>query len=513
MKRIAFWCVQWRPHWDIIIPGLELKPHRLSELIHMSTKEEALIGHFLRRAGFGANKRDIDRFVALGYENTVDFLLDFSDPDDVNDALLRRYHPDKSVTHDNAGAGGYWLYRLVTAKNPLREKIGLFWHTIFATGYAKVTNGKPLTDQVKMFRDFGTGKLDQLLLELSKDPAMIIWLDNIDNHNGAINENYGRELLELFSMGVGNYTEDDIKECSRAFTGWTVANRDYIKQLAIRNSIWPYGKLAWRYQFDSADHDTGLKTFLGESGYFDGYDIIKIICKQPATARFIARHLYHFFVADEPPVPQWPYVAPQDVDAINQLEKVYFESGYDLKAMLRALFTSDFFKSDETHFKKIKSPAELVVGLLRLTEEFDGPIFEFSDRNSQITFMGQQLMNPHSVEGWHQGVEWIETGSLTERVNFSSKMLGDISKPGIHKVVRKVIENCGDRYSSRECVDYCLMEIGALEASGRIRDVLVTFVDDSGLQDLTMVGERDIAEQKIADLLSVVGAMPEFQKC
>ena len=118
----------------------------------MNNKEEALIGHLLRRAGFGASKTDIDRFVTLGYDNTVDLLLDFGDTDDVNDALLRRYHPDKSVTHDNAGAGGYWLYRLVTAKNPLREKVGLFWHTIFATGYSKVTNGKPLTDQVKMIK-------------------------------------------------------------------------------------------------------------------------------------------------------------------------------------------------------------------------------------------------------------------------------------------------------------------------------------------------------------------------
>jgi uncharacterized protein (DUF1800 family) len=479
----------------------------------MNNREEALIGHLFRRAGFGASKADIDRFVTLGYEDTVDLLLDFGDTDDVNDALLRRYHPDKSVTHDNAGAGGYWLYRLVTAKNPLREKVGLFWHTIFATGYSKVTNGKPLTDQVKMFRDFGTGKLDQLLLELSKDPAMIIWLDNIDNHNGAINENYGRELLELFSMGVGNYTEEDIKECSRAFTGWTVANSDYVKQLAVRNSIWPYGKLAWRYHFDSDDHDNGLKTFLGETGHFDGYDIIKMICKQPATARFIARHLYHFFVADEPPVPQWPYVPPQDEDAIDYLEKVYFSSGYDLEAMLRALFTSDFFKSEESHFKKIKSPAELVVGLLRLTEEFDGPVFEFSDRNSQITFMGQQLMNPPSVEGWHQGVEWIETGSLTERVNFSSQMLGDISKPGIRKVVNKVIENCGELYSCDKCVDYCLVEIGALEASERVRDILVNFLHDSGIEEINMTDQRELAEQKIANLLRVLGSMPEFQRC
>ena len=201
-----------------------------------------------------------------------------------------------------------------------------------------------MTDQIRMFRRFGMGNYKTLLLELSKNPAMLIWLDNVDNHNGAINENYGRELLELFSMGVGNYSEDDIKECSRAFTGWTVANTEYTKQLAVRNSIWPYGKIAWRFEYKGEDHDEKEKTFLGETGNFNGGDIIDIICRQEATARFIARHMYHFFVADEPPVPQWPYEPPKDPDAIDILVKSYFDSGYEIESMLRTLFHSDFFR-------------------------------------------------------------------------------------------------------------------------------------------------------------------------
>ena len=133
---------------------------------------------------------------------------------------------------------------------------------------------------------------------------MIIWLDNQDNHKGAINENYGRELLELFSMGVGNYTEEDIKECARAFTGWTIANRQYMEMRSQRDSDWPYGRISWHFEFHPEDHDYDEKTFLGETGNFNGEDIVDIICKQPATARFIARHLYSFFVADEPPVPR-----------------------------------------------------------------------------------------------------------------------------------------------------------------------------------------------------------------
>ena len=219
----------------------------------------------------------------------------------------------------------------------------MFWHGIFATGYAKVIHGKALSDQTRMFRRHAMGSLRTLLLELSKDPAMIIWLDNQDNHKGAINENYGRELLELFSMGVGNYTEADIKECARAFTGWTIANRRYMELRSQRDSDWPYGRISWHFEFHPEDHDDDEKTFLGETGNWNGDDIVDIICKQPATARFIARHLYSFFVADEPPVPEWPYTPPADPQAIEILTQAYFDNDYNIGAMLRTLFNSDFF--------------------------------------------------------------------------------------------------------------------------------------------------------------------------
>ena len=133
----------------------------------------------------------------------------------MSEDLIRRYHYDHSAMFESTGSGASLLYRLISTNDPLREKMGLFWHGVFATGYAKVTIGKVLMDQVKMFRRYGMGNFKTLLIELAKDPAMIIWLDNQDNHKGAINENFGRELLELFSMGVGNYSEDDIKECAR----------------------------------------------------------------------------------------------------------------------------------------------------------------------------------------------------------------------------------------------------------------------------------------------------------
>ena len=369
-----------------------------------------------------------------------------------------------------------------------------------------------MSDQLRMFRSHGLAKLDDLLLKLSRDPAMIIWLDNVDNHNGAINENYGRELLELFSMGVGNYSEDDIKECSRAFTGWSIANSDYIKQLAVRNSIMPYGKLAWRYEYKEDDHDNGEKTFLGHKGNFNGEEIVKIICEQPATARFISRHLYHFFVADEPPVPSWPYKEPQDLEAISILEKTYFDSRYDIGEMIRVLLNSEFFKSETCHYKKIKSPAELAGNVLRTTEEFGTPNIRISERNSQITFMGQQLLNPPSVEGWHQGLEWIETGSLTERVNFASQHLGDLSKPGVRRIVQNVIDDEGESISAEVCVDKCLDQLGAIQTSRYIYNTLVEFAQENGIPSINLLKDKEKAAKKISELISVIASVPEFQQ-
>ena len=475
----------------------------------MSSGKADLISHLMRRAGFGSKKSDLGDLMGITYEEIVDNLIDPKNSDSVDDALVRRYHPDQSTSHDMSGSGSYWLYRMVSSRNPLREKMALFWHNIFATGYAKVTNGKPFTDQTRMFRNFGMGRLDELLLRLSKDPAMIIWLDNIDNHSDAINENYGRELLELFSMGVGNYSEDDKKECARAFTGWTIANPDYIKQLAQRNSIMPYGKLAWRYEYDSSDHDDTEKTFLGEKGNFNGEDIIKIICQQPATARFISRHIYHFFVADEPPVTQWPYVEPQDQNAISELENIYFKSDHNIGSMLNYLFNSEFFKSEDCYYKKLKSPAELVTGILKITEEFTSPGIEISARNSQMGFMGQTLCNPPSVEGWHQGTEWIETGSLTERINFASGQIGDAGKPGIRKLVGDVIDDLYDQSpTSENYVDSCLDHLGGLDVSPQIKSSLIEFAEDSGVANSN---EEEI-QQKLTSLLALVAATPEFQR-
>ena len=298
----------------------------------------AQMAHLLRRAGFGATPDELDRYVSQGYDATVEELLNPGDPQNLPDDILFRYMVDLKDCANVGSSACYWLYRLATTHNPLEEKIALFWHGVLATGYTKLNAGKTLLFQIDMFRRFGMGRLDDLLAELARDPAMIVWLDNNDNHADAINENWGRELLELFSMGIGNYTEDDVKEASRAFTGWTLGNAEYLVARSMKDSIWPYGRIAWTFDYRESDNDAGQKTFLGETGNFNGDDIVEIICKQPATAQFISRHLYDFFVADEVPVSQWAYTPPRDPEAIALLSDAYFENDHHIGAKLRTLF-------------------------------------------------------------------------------------------------------------------------------------------------------------------------------
>ena len=220
----------------------------------MSTQDVKLMAHLMRRAGFSATRSELEKFLDKGYEQTVEDLLSPGDPGNMPDDLIRRYHVEQSELRELSGAGAYWLYRMITTNNPLEEKLTLFWHGLFATGYAKLNQARALLNQIDMFRSYGLGNFKDLLIKLSQDPAMIIWLDNNDNHKDAINENYGRELLELFSMGIGNYTEDDVKECARAFTGWTLKNAEYMAMRAGKDSIWPYGRIAWHYEYRNDDH-------------------------------------------------------------------------------------------------------------------------------------------------------------------------------------------------------------------------------------------------------------------
>ena len=227
----------------------------------MPDKEQiALMGHLMRRAGFGASYDELAR-AARGYEATVEELLNPERFEPVDSDLLYRFMPGYEGALGPPLNQAEWVYRMINTQRPLEEKMALFWHQLFATGNSKVDNPPELTQQIAMFREHGMGSFRDLLVELAKNPAMIFWLDNNGNHMGAINENWGRELLELFSMGVGNYSEDDIKEASRAFTGWTIGPK------IPRN---PLGRFYWNFEYRPEDHDDGEKTFLGRPGISTG---------------------------------------------------------------------------------------------------------------------------------------------------------------------------------------------------------------------------------------------------
>ena len=439
----------------------------------MANKDIALMAHLMRRAGFGATYEELESRTAKGYEATVEEILHPESQPAIERDLMMRYQPQWVSQGGLEGQQEEWAMRMINTKRPLEEKIALFWHQIFITGHAKCEYPRQQQLEFDMFRQHGLDNFADLLLGLANDPAMVFYLDNCMSHKDAINENWGRELLELFSMGVGmdgnaNYSEEDVKECARAFTGWTVTN-----------SIprYPYGKYEAKFIFDPSDHDYGEKTFLGETGDWDGEDIVRIIAKQPGTARFIARHLYNFFVADEPQIPAWQDTPPRDPEAIKMLEDEYFRSNYDIRSMLKVLFNSDFFK--DAQFTKVKSPTETVVGTMRLVGDFTEPKPGMNAMALSIRYMGQDLMNPPTVEGWHTGREWIDSGTLVERINFCADNLGNTSLPGVQAIVNRLGSE-GSTLSADRLVDGCLEMLGAYELADETRTALVAMAQGEG---------------------------------
>ena len=474
----------------------------------MAQQDIALMAHLLRRAGFGATREELERYVAQGYEATVEELLH---PEDapaalVDEDLIRRYHVDENSLMLIDSCQTYWLYRMINTRRPLEEKLALFWHGVFATGYTKLNQPKAILNQIDMFRRYGLGSFRTLMLQLSQDPAMLFWLDNKDNHRDAVNENYGREILELFSMGVGNYTEADVRQCSRAFTGWTIRNATLHTARVARDSVWPYGRLDWQFVYRQDDHDHGPKTFLGHTGAFDGEAIIDIICRQPATARFICRHLYNFFVADEPQVPAWPAVPPRAPEAIATLMDAFTKSSYDIRSVLHVLFNSDFFK--HATFAKVKSPADMVVSTVRLTGGHRFPAVEDIELALETGYMGQQLLDPPSVEGWHTGSEWINTATLMARVNFASRQFADVDKPGVRAIIARIRAQ-GPRLSPAQLVDACLDLTGPLTVAESTRRELMAHATVEG--DLHFGAGDAAAAARVRDMLQLIVSMREYQ--
>jgi len=472
----------------------------------MADQDVALMAHLLRRIGFGASRDEIEAKAAQGYDAVVEEFLNPETQPAIDLDLMMRYHPIYYHAAAIEVSTQLWMYRMINSPRQLQEKMALFWHMIFCAGHSKIDSGEEMTIMIQMFRDHGMGNFQDLLIRLSTNPGMVYYLDNSESHKANINENYGRELLELFSLGVGkdegfNYSEDDVKTCAHAFTGWNIAPA---------YPPFPYGRSPWQFRYDPADHDDSEKTFLGETGNWDGQDILAIICKQPGAARYIARHLYNYFVADEVPVPSWRQTPPRDPEAIKMLEKAYYDSGYDITAMLRALFTSDFFKSEAVRYAKVKNPAEMVAGTLRMVgehREVKPGMFQISQ---EPKYMGMDLLNPPTVEGWHTGHEWIDSGTLVERINFASDYLGNTELPGVQSLIGRLMAQ-GQVLSPESLVNVCLDLVGPLDVTEDTKKELVAHSTRGGELRHGTDAERAEFTRRSGEMLQMIAATSEFQ--
>lgn len=464
----------------------------------MKLTERQRITHLLRRAGLSASKAEVEQYLPLGVQGAIDVLLDFDrQPEEFNDdeivTLLRADAPNlrPPVITD------WWIYRMLMTKRPLQERLALFWHNHFATSGSKVQRGEFLLMQIQMFQRMGASNFHDLVLEVSRDPAMLIWLDGVSNIKGKPNENYARELLELFTMGIGNYTEQDIKEAARAFTGWTVR------------------RLNGTFFFNASQHDDGEKLFLGQTGRFGGEDIVRMAVEHPATARFISQKFYLSFIADQP-----------DKKAVDALAKTFRESNYDIKSLLRRIFTSETFWSEKVYRKRIKSPVEFVIGTLRqmgvperLREvPLQTPQGQRLTRgflrltSSLMRRMGQMPLYPPSVAGWDGGTAWISSATMLERMKFADVLTGSIMGSGGGRFARPVLINLmsmmgGEPVNDLETFAKQLQVTMDVELTRSTQQRLQGYLEAKGGMEALESRDRNT----INGALKLIFASPEYQ--
>ncbi|MFN0095549.1 MAG: DUF1800 domain-containing protein [Dehalococcoidia bacterium] len=390
--------------------------------------------HLLRRAGFGGAQAEVERFAALSREEAANRLVDYAAVD--NGALNARIAAANFTLRitDEAGQRGqairdmqrWWLTRMAYTARPLEERMTFIWHGMLTSQVSKVgpLRARLLVDQIELYRSMATGRFDDLIQAVSKDPAMMTYLDTVESTKEHPNENYPRELLELFTMGIGNYTEDDVREASRAFTGWrltppprpdpaAVAGLNEAERDALRRKLAYEHNPAFRLQANQ--HDYGQKTFLGKTGAWGGEDIVRIVMEQPATARFVCERLWSELAYSSPETP-----------VVDRLVAVWDKSGHSIAELVRAILVSDEFYSDRAYFGKVRSPVELLVGLIRGLE-LDSALELQQGRGRQgggfYQAMDQVLFEPPNVAGWPGGPLWLSSSTWFARLNFLDQFL------------------------------------------------------------------------------------------
>lgn len=392
--------------------------------------------HLLRRAGFGARNDELDTFRQLSIRGAVALLTDYDDvPDDVDTKIGQigyagirgGYSPGTNI----GDARQRWLFRMVHTNRPLQEKMALFWHNHFATAYSKLAGqigaedatrymaAKPedtpagVRGQVEMLRENALGNFRDLLIEVSKDVAMLYWLDGFNNNRQRPQENYAREIMELFTLGVQKFTEADVYAAARVFTGWNVAN------------VGSGPTFRRVFQYRAQNHDTGEKTFSfpiyqgggktiqsrpAADGMQDGLDFIDALAANPETPRYLGRKLYRFFISETGNIAdRW----------LDRVSSVYFQSRYDMRAVVREVLLSGEFWDQASYFSRYSWPVEYVV---RAIKDIGWRGFLLSDALGPLNNMGQILYDPPDVAGWEPGRAWFSTGAMLARMNFAAAL-------------------------------------------------------------------------------------------
>lgn len=342
------------------------------------------VAHLYRRAGFGASWQQLQRAIAHSPAQCIDELF-ASEESEAFYAEARSTAAALSITNNRQDLPAWWLYVMLHTRRPLLEKLTLFWHGHFATSMAKVTDSRLMYRQNELLRKHALGSFRSLLVEMARDPAMLIWLDSATNRKSQPNENFAREVMELFALGLGHYTEPDIKQAARAFTGWEV-----------RQNV---------FRINEHQHDPGSKLVLGLRGAWNGDDVLRIILEQPAAAEFVVGKLFRFLVSEDDPPPRllWP------------LADGYRRHDYDTGWLVRTMFASNLFFSPLATGHKIKSPVEFGVGLVRALE---GKADTYALARD-LADLGQGVFFPPNVKGWDGGQEWINAATLVGRANLA----------------------------------------------------------------------------------------------
>jgi uncharacterized protein (DUF1800 family) len=355
--------------------------------------------HLLWRTQFGATNAEIDETFAAGLQKTLDQRLspqpESAQFQSAEELLLRTAFDTSSI----ADLKAWWLYRMLNSANQLVEKMSLLWHSHFATSNAKVQSVPHMAAQNDLIRQNAAGSFRKLLHGMSRDVAMLVWLDGNANRKRQPNENFAREVMELFSLDVGHYTEQDIKEAARAFSGWQVRE----------------GK----FWFNPLQHDSGSKTVFGKTGNFDGDDIVELCLAQDACPRFLALKILRTFVVPAP-----------DAGLIDGLAQRIRFHDFAMGKVLRELFGSQLFFSPESRNAIIKGPVELVLGAYRSLESHPN----LAAAVPLLAALGQDILEPPTVKGWDGGRLWISSTSMLQRANFAAELitgnrLGTISDP------------------------------------------------------------------------------------